>query len=697
MIPSGSIWKKLFLLVFLSVLPALAIIVHSGLERQRQALGQAETEAMKVAHEAAMIQDRLTAETRQLLSTLAHMPEVEALDGPASDRLFRSVLEHNPVYVNIHAVDAEGMLFASALPAGKVSLSDRRHFKEAKRSMDFSAGEYIVSRVAFEPAFPFSYPIRDAKGGFAGIVIAAVSLKRYGMLFEKADLPPGSFMGIVDHAGLRLFRAPESEGIFALGKPIVAEVWQAVSGERERGASTHRTADGLRRIVAWERLRLTPGASPYMFIMVGLPETGVLERARGVMVRDVGLLALAAALTFFTAWFVGNKVIVAKLRGLTETADRLSRGDLSARSGLAHDDGELGQLAASFDSMAQTLTGELEGRRRAERDIREARDFLDKIINTIADPIFVSTRERGLVLVNDALCAFVGRPREDILGRTEMDFFPPDVAAGLMARNERVLETGVEDLSEERLPAVPDGTRTVLTLKSRYLDDSGEAFLVGVTRDISERKRFEERLTNSLAEKEVLLREVHHRVKNNLQVISSLLYLQAETAGNPEAAVLLADSRGRVASMALVHEELYRSEDLSRVGLRDYVDKLVSRLMDAWRDGRNIVCATDVIPVLVPVDKAVPFGLALNELVTNAIKHAFAGREAGRVEVRVTEADGWITAEVADDGVGLPADFSMDSERTLGMRLVTSLAGQLRGHVRFGTKPRTAFFLEFPL
>jgi two-component sensor histidine kinase len=205
--------------------------------------------------------------------------------------------------------------------------------------------------------------------------------------------------------------------------------------------------------------------------------------------------------------------------------------------------------------------------------------------------------------------------------------------------------------------------------------------------DITERKRSEQRIKDSLQEKEVLLKEVHHRVKNNLQVISSLVSLQSDALVDPAVRVLFADVRDRVRSMALVHEKLYQSESFFKVPFADYARGLLEYL---WRAhgaaaaGRTF--ELDVQPVTLPVDRAVPCGLILNELASNALKHAFAGRASGKVAV-VLRADecGQVHLTVSDDGVGLPEGMDWREPRSLGLRLVQMLTGQLKGAVQART------------
>ncbi|TND10123.1 MAG: signal transduction histidine kinase [Bacteroidetes bacterium] len=201
-----------------------------------------------------------------------------------------------------------------------------------------------------------------------------------------------------------------------------------------------------------------------------------------------------------------------------------------------------------------------------------------------------------------------------------------------------------------------------------------------------ERKKNEEQIEASLREKEVLLKEVHHRVKNNLQVISSLLNLQSSFIEDKAAKGKFYDSIDRIKSMALLHEMLYRSKDLSGIRLQDYLDNLVDSLLNSYslvKGKVKTVIAVTVKNDRLHLDKAVPFGLLINELVTNALKYAFEGRAAGEITICLTEEPGdrehFYCLEVKDNGIGLPADISIEQPKTLGLELVAALASQLDG------------------
>jgi two-component sensor histidine kinase len=224
--------------------------------------------------------------------------------------------------------------------------------------------------------------------------------------------------------------------------------------------------------------------------------------------------------------------------------------------------------------------------------------------------------------------------------------------------------------------------------------------------DITASKEAERALREAVARQEVLLREIHHRVKNNLAVIASLFYLSSTHTDDARVVALLDDSRRRIRSMALVHETLYGSDNLARIDMAQYTRILANEVMAAYRPlSANVQLTCDLQPVSLSVDLAVPCGLILNELVSNAFKHAFPEGRAGVVHVSLQEltrpgdrADGGTDCImcVSDDGAGLPPDLDVATHHSLGLRLVRLLATQLRGVVAFergsaGTQVRVTF------
>lgn len=218
----------------------------------------------------------------------------------------------------------------------------------------------------------------------------------------------------------------------------------------------------------------------------------------------------------------------------------------------------------------------------------------------------------------------------------------------------------------------------------------------GCNRDITARKLAEDAIKASLAEKDVLLREIHHRVKNNLQIILSLLNLQESGIGNPDAIRILAESRARVMSMALIHDQLYRSRNLGSIDIGAYLDELLPRLISAFKGKRDIALKLDVPPISLSLEQAIPFGLIVNELATNALKHAFPEGTRGEIAVSMGLENDVVTLCVEDDGQGFSEHFDVETAASLGLKIVHLLAGQMRGMLCLESAVGASFRLQFP-
>ena len=252
-----------------------------------------------------------------------------------------------------------------------------------------------------------------------------------------------------------------------------------------------------------------------------------------------------------------------------------------------------------------------------------------------------------------------------------------------------------------------DGERIVALLgvgnkKRDYLDIDiiHLELLLGEMMVVTRSSQGKENLRLALREKELLLRELHHRVKNNLQVVSSLLNLQASRIESKEVKSLFNTARNRITAMSLLQEQLYRSQDFSGVKLKEYVQTLMSFLFRSYLKGEHgVVLQLDVSETMVTLEEAMPLGLILNEVVSNSLVHALKGRSEGKIAVRIEECGEELRMEVEDDGVGLDPSFDKNASEGLGLQLVSSLAGQLLGSFEFlnpGSGPGTLFTLSYP-
>ena len=221
-------------------------------------------------------------------------------------------------------------------------------------------------------------------------------------------------------------------------------------------------------------------------------------------------------------------------------------------------------------------------------------------------------------------------------------------------------------------------------------------YIVMVVRDITDRMVAENRIRSSLEEKEVLLREIHHRVKNNMQIISSLLNLQTKYINDEKVVDILKESQSRVKSMAMIHEKLYQSNELSRIDFKDYINKLATFLTQSYIvDGEPVKIETEVQNIFLNIDTAVPCGLIINELITNSLKHAFPDYMGGSIKIELFNDGEMFILNVQDNGIGFPEDLDFRNTETLGLQLINNLVLQLDGTIEIKINKGTEFNIKF--
>ncbi len=321
-------------------------------------------------------------------------------------------------------------------------------------------------------------------------------------------------------------------------------------------------------------------------------------------------------------------------------------------------------------------------------------EYLHKYANDI---IFLADEGHRVIESNERAAAAYGYGREEMKGMRLPDLRPPQARPQFAVTMREAERTG--GLVYETLHRRKDGTVFPVEVSLRILDIDGVRYHQAIIRDISERKKTEERVLETLREKEVLLREIHHRVKNNMQVISSLLSLQSQRFEDAEVREAFRESQDRIRSMALVHEKLYQTRDLSHIDFSDYVKSLTSSLFRSYQtDGPRVALKLDLERTLLDVNAAVPCGLILNELVLNALKHAFPEGRKGEITVSLHESEGgMIHLTVRDNGIGIPEGVEVGRTDTLGLQIISLLTEQLEGRMDIRRDEGTAFSLSFKL
>jgi PAS domain S-box-containing protein len=333
---------------------------------------------------------------------------------------------------------------------------------------------------------------------------------------------------------------------------------------------------------------------------------------------------------------------------------------------------------------------------RAQTALRDSEARFRTLVESQGEGVSLIDPEENCLFANPAANTIFGV--DSLFGRNLRDFMSHAQFVQLRTQTDRRRrgERSTYDLEIIR----PDGERRNLIVTATPQLDAAGSFVGALTvwMDITERKRAEEQLKVSLLEKEVLLKEIHHRVKNNLQVVHSLLNLQSNQISDAASLEVLRDSQNRVRSMALVHETLYRSPDLAQVDFAEYVSNLAAQLAQSYRieaTGSQLSVQASS-EVRLGIDIALPCGLIINELVSNALKHAFPVGRTGTVTVRLARRSAEAVAmTVADDGIGLPPGFDHTQTESLGLQLVGQLVRQIRGCLTVQHDGGTQFTIEF--
>lgn len=326
----------------------------------------------------------------------------------------------------------------------------------------------------------------------------------------------------------------------------------------------------------------------------------------------------------------------------------------------------------------------------AVKKLEESEKKYRSIVENASDAIVITDRGARLLEVNRRFEELLNYSKEELLS----------------FKLEHVLDSNSWQETSKIMPNLIVGKQVTLQRKFKskegilidcevnaVLLDSDKA--MGIVRDVTERNRITKELEKSLAEKEVMLREIHHRVKNNLQVIASLLGLQYENYEDPTLRSVLLESESRVKSMALVHSDLYRSDNFTDVDLKNYFGSLSFNLIRTYEASQRIMLDLEILPSKVTVEKAIPLGLILNELLTNSIKYGFPGDLTGKIRIRLESDEHGLLLKYEDDGFSYDRNF-LEKSGSIGLQLIDILTRQLRAKSDFKTDDGIKFTLRIP-
>jgi PAS domain S-box-containing protein len=285
---------------------------------------------------------------------------------------------------------------------------------------------------------------------------------------------------------------------------------------------------------------------------------------------------------------------------------------------------------------------------------------------------------------------------EELLKKTIWDIITPeekDIYENIFSRSEEIPSEHQFTLESSFIKK--DSSLIPFEVNVSLVRFSEISYSVMVARDITERKIAENQLKSSLKEKEVLLKEIHHRVKNNLQIISSLLNLQTEQIQDPRDLEIFKESQDRIKSMAIIHEQLYQSRDLAHINFASYIQSMMAHLFNSYSTRTKLITLkTDLDQINFEIDTAIPCGLIINELVSNSLKHAFKDLNSGEISIELKNRDDKYRLVVSDNGVGFELS-EMNNSTSLGLKLVRSLVDQLEGELEIKGDSGSEFIITF--
>jgi PAS domain S-box-containing protein len=337
-------------------------------------------------------------------------------------------------------------------------------------------------------------------------------------------------------------------------------------------------------------------------------------------------------------------------------------------------------------------------RKKAEDLLQESKAQLQSILDNSNTVVFLKDLKGRYITVNRRYEELFHVTRQTVVGKSDYDIFPREHADKFRQNDSLAMEKGSPLEIEESVPH-DDGPHVYISVKFPLFTAEEKPYAIcGIATDITGRKIAEENIEKSLKEKEILLREIHHRVKNNMQIISSLLGLASETIKDKKYVDMFRESQNRINSMSLIHEKLYRSRDLAKIDLKEYVKDLANAIFQS----RGVIPGTIVFKlnignVQLGIDQSIPLGLIINELITNSLKYAFLGDRKGEINVSLHPIDeNTFELIVGDNGVGIPCDVDFRKTESLGLRLVTILVeNQLKGKIDLDRSKGTEFNITF--
>jgi len=455
-------------------------------------------------------------------------------------------------------------------------------------------------------------------------------------------------------------------------------------------------------------LQVTPFANAHgldWLIVVVVPEDDFMKRINANTHTTIVLCLLALVLATLMGILTARRISRSILR-LSKASRALAKraavadfasGQLDQKIEPEGID-ELELLVQSFNLMAKQLQESFAALEKTNDALSLSEKRFRLAVDQFPNTFVIYDANRRFQFVNAHGVRVGGLSESALLGHTDEEKHPPEITDAYLPHLLKAVETRTSQTAECTINLPTIGKITFVVTYVPLLDERGEIYqILGSTHDITQRKIAEMQIQESLQEKEVLLQEIHHRVKNNLQVISSLLDLQSQHIEEQATLELFRQSCSRIKAMALVHETLYKFNDFAKINFTEYIENLTGYLFSIYGvDVETINLELYLDEVAFKIDTAIPCGLIINELVSNALKHAFLNQAKGTIYITLHfDEDNSYTLIVRDNGIGLPPNWESKTVNSLGLKLVEILANQLEGTLQVNSRCGTEFSLKF--